>query len=248
MHDLKLVWSFMRNGFVASPFQRYFPDLPILPPDDVLPSTLHPYPIRPVRDIEIVLEETLTKLSYPSRPALLPSRRTTDGTPPAAAEHSIDSMPSSGAASDNSVDSSLALPPSVDATPTRAYRAWSTDDSRSRETAEEKKEAEDAIMGHMEEEAWVWANTLLAQCETVIKQALEGKDIRSEDGGAVPGRFDPSGDSLYDERCIDDVGFESLTISVQLIANKGLWTAYVSASEADSQYRKSAATWFRLFR
>ena len=187
MHDLKLAWSFMQNGFLASPFQRYFPNLPVRPPDDLLPASAILYPERSILPLADILRVTSSKLSSP-RVSLPVSQRTFDGT-----------SPEQG---DQSIDSSFAMSSDANLTPTTPTKALSADEMSSPDTVEVKKAKEEVIVRDIEMEPWVWANTLLAQCEDLVKHAISNPNDGPE---TSPNSLDPGSGSFYAERSVAEV-------------------------------------------
>ncbi len=187
MYDLKLVWSFMQNGFVASPFQRYFPRLPHASHDDLLPEAVDPYSAQSVRNLEDVLDETMSKLSAQSGEQHPPlSQKTEDDASPNQEEVSIDS-------------SIFALPSTTDETPTKAF---SPDGPSSPDTVEMKRPDNEVIERHIQEEPLVWAKSLLVHCEGIVKHAIAG----GADAIVTPlPRLHPDGESLYAERIAGQV-------------------------------------------
>jgi hypothetical protein len=73
-HDLKLVWSFLKNGFVGSRFRLHFPHVPEAK-DDILPATLLAPPLGQTQqqDIESVTRATLAFLATPKPEPLSPT-------------------------------------------------------------------------------------------------------------------------------------------------------------------------------
>lgn len=82
-HDVKLVWSFMRNGFVQPRLAPSFPRDPDAA-DDVLPPEIPPRAPRAPAAIDAVLRQTLTRLGAAPAPAGLSS-------PPPFGDRSLDS-------------------------------------------------------------------------------------------------------------------------------------------------------------
>ena len=181
MHDLKLAWSFMQIGFVASPFQRNFPNLPTGPPDDLLPATTDPHSNPYGRNLQDVLDDTLNKLSSSSGPMLPASQRTDDQASPSQWDQSIEST---------LAESSMAYE-----SPTKAL---SMSAASSPDVMDMKQRIEEpVVVRHVEDEPWVWANTLLEQCEELVKHAVVSKEHAISTPLIAR---DPGGGSLYAER------------------------------------------------
>lgn len=139
MYDLKLVWSFMKNGFVSSSFATHFPKDPSAK-DDLLPSSALEEPTIPPPDLDKVMTETMSKLlaqpgtaeSIASPPPLPDySFSPTRASPVTARSPQIASSP------DTVGDASMAKP-------------------------------EETTQRYPEREAWAWANTLIAACNDSI--------------------------------------------------------------------------------
>ena len=213
MHDLKLAWSFMQNGFVASPFQRHFPSLATAS-EDILPTSIDVYPTHTTRELAAVMSETMRRLSSPSESALPSSQRTADYASPGQAEHSV--------------NSSFAISSPSETTHTRAKSA---DASQSPDTVDVKKDIVKMPMRQLDEQPLVWANTLLAQCEALVERAVSGPTASGETPSDPLPRRDPGGDSLYAERVTPQV--RRLPIFLKLPSNprfQGRWIAYVPAT------------------
>jgi len=137
-HDLKLTWSFMKNGFVDSRFRQHFPHVPEAK-TDVLPSSI-PAPVTPAAtDLDAVLRKTMVHLtSSTAATDLIPS-------PPA-------------------FDTSF--PASETPTRGRTPEPMSSPDTMASPSRSARTEA--PIVRVQELEPWSWANALVAQCRDII--------------------------------------------------------------------------------
>ena len=177
----------MRNGFVASPFQRHFPSLATAT-GDVLPTSTDPYPTHTMPELAAVMSETMRRLSSPSQAALPSSQKTADYASPRQAERSI--------------DSSIAM--SSPSEPSHA-RAGSADTAQSPDIVAAKRDVVKMPTRQLDEEPLVWANTLLAQCEALVQRAVLIPKASRADPNGLRFRRDPGGESLYTERVTSEV-------------------------------------------
>jgi hypothetical protein len=188
-HDLKLTWAFMSSGFLESRFQRYFP------PTSGSPQTLDhaPYPIplypgEPTRNLDTVLKETLTQLSRPPGVSHLTSPVPGNDS---LATH-LDSFESFEASIEQDTDLDIVL---------------ESPDSSPRKQAVEEVEVE----RHWEDEPKVWAETLRAGCEELVKVAVGREDcvgVQSNPGDNGP----LSCRRVIGEVCLDSGGVSELII------------------------------------
>ena len=189
LHDLKLTWSFMQSGFVASSFQRYFPSLESRPPDDCLPSGTYSRSSRSIRQIDNAIHDTFRTLSTPPRASLDTSQRMEAVATPTQR--------------DDSTTTSFAVSSPADITPTKNL---SLESLPSPISDERYKPADDAPLRDLKQEPWFWANTLVAQCGNLIGTATMGKSTaKSADSLADFSSLDPGGASLFAERSVGKV-------------------------------------------
>lgn len=188
-HDLKLVWSYMTNGFVSSVFQTYFPDLPLRPPKDELPSDALAARKPHGADLTSVLRESLGRLSR---------RKTnagTAGTAVATSPANADADSSLTSAFDKSLpsplpDESISIRPE---SPDHDEEDVESDDDASQSGTAGRKDAESTeVRRRLEREPWVWANTLVKACEGLVRGGI-GWDGELSTSQRVR-------DGLYDER------------------------------------------------
>jgi hypothetical protein len=203
-YDLKLVWSYMTNGFVSSVFQTYFPDLPLRPPKDELPSDALPARISHGVDLTSELRESLGRLSR---------RKTNAGTTAAATSPAnADADSSLTSAFDKSLpsplpDESISIRPE---SPDHDEDVGESDDDASQSGTAGRKDAEPAeVKRVMESEPWVWANTLVKACEGLVRGGI-GADGEEPTCQRVS-------DGLYDERH-DKVSPYAGSHGVQIVA------------------------------
>lgn len=147
--DTKLVWHYLKNGFVNSPFLIHLPQqFRTRPTEDRLPATYEPFPSPTVRKLDDVMTETLRYLegnATQGREELSPTLN----------EVSIDSsmMMSSPRAASPIAPSSPEIPSSPD-----------TVDQKS---AVVEDVAEPPRI--LELEPWVWVNTLIAGLQDLVR-------------------------------------------------------------------------------
>ena len=137
-HDVKLVWSFMKNGFLHPRFAVNFPRDPDAA-EDVLPSSIPPKAPAMSSALDAVLRQTLSRLGATPAPEGLSS-------PPPFGDQSLDSA----AASPLPVSPGL-VPSSPD---TAGGDAELTEDK--------------PIERYPEVEPLTWANTLLVLCSDIV--------------------------------------------------------------------------------
>ncbi|KAK4687139.1 hypothetical protein P7C73_g2981, partial [Tremellales sp. Uapishka_1] len=193
VHDLKLVWSFMINGFISSPFTPHFPNLSTKPPRDTLPPGMELYPARTIRSLDDVLEETYHLLSGetgPKEPATpLP-------------EQSSMSLEQSSPIGDDSLEQ--VQEDQSDASSDRSFVA--------------KKKEEKPSEREFAKEPWIWANSLVDECMTLVRGA-GGR----ETGGEKDRSMDPGAKSLVDERICDDKGSWMVFVPTSADGDQRLW-------------------------
>ena len=160
LSDTKLVWYFLKNGFVKSPLLVHVPQqFRQRPPDDTLPEGFEANPKPVSRNMSEVLAETIRLLTGRSK------RETAQETPPAPHPHeaSIDSSVDMSTIEDSGViPSSPEIPSSPDTVSHKPY------------IKEEPEDPEEPRV--LELEPWVWANTLIASLKALVKS----KDMGSE--------------------------------------------------------------------
>lgn len=142
-HDLKLVWSFMKNGFVGSRFRQHFPHVPEAK-EDVLPSSAPAREAPAPVDLDAVMRATMAQLTSASAADTTPS--------PLPVEHGHGSFST------------------FTGTPPRGNGAAGTPEPfESPDTmASPTMHAEAPIVREQELEPWSWANGLVAQCREII--------------------------------------------------------------------------------
>ncbi|WWC94956.1 hypothetical protein V866_001808 [Kwoniella sp. B9012] len=201
-HDLKLVWSFMLNGFVRSSFHDHFPYLIVRPPKDTLPSDHATYPRISTRSLDDVLRETsqVLKIDHPSHSAVA-------DTPSVQANQSLDSE-------NTSMDMSVSMThenhdDNGDLTPTGILSDDEEEDEgisrfSSPDTVGNKyavpEEEEEEVKRVMAKEPWVWANTLIRDLEGLVRSAVGGVE---GDGAGRMERDDEQELNLRDKRLVD---------------------------------------------
>ena len=183
MYDLKLTWSFMQNGFLDFPRNRNFPkSLDPLSNDSQPVPEDYKFPSQSIRALDIVLHETLKQLHTPSRAPFSSTQRVDEdaSTPP----------------EEVSINSSMAMSSLADMSPTSPL---SPDDSFSPGSFEVKnnKEMSEDQVRYPEEEPMVWADSLLAHCETLAKQGIGRGDPTFVNNTVRLLAMDPSDGGLY---------------------------------------------------
>ncbi|OCF41363.1 hypothetical protein I317_04844 [Kwoniella heveanensis CBS 569] len=237
-HDLKLVWSFMQNGFVESSFHRHFPNLPKRPPSDCLPDDYQCYPRSAVRKLEDILKETSERIDVH---ALHKARGGSEFGTPLTAGNGGDESNDSTASMSKSMSMSMSLVEGVsdgdhegDITPTQNLSPTEDLDDLSRasspDTVEQKDDShpidEGEIRRSIEVEPWVWANTLVRDLEQLIKSAVTG----GEGSGPAKGNGEETGLSgLRDIRRTNEGKWEALSPAVTGVQQ--LWLKYTSGPE-----------------
>lgn len=176
--DTKLVWYFLKNGFVRSPLLVHFPQqFRQRPPDDILPENFDANPRPKRRSMSEVLAETIRSLTGRSKRAT--ETETVQETPPVQHEESNDSSVDMTV-----LDESGVVPSSPDIP--------SSPDTVSQKPSI-KEELEPPRV--LELEPWVWANTLIASLKTLVKS----KDIGREESQG----WKLSEGALVDTRMVD---------------------------------------------
>lgn len=138
-YDLKLVWSFMKNGFVSSRFKTHFPDDPTAK-DDVLPSTAISKPASQPQDLDKVMASTMTMLL--ARPGASESI----GSPTTLRDYSFS-------------------PTRVSPVTTRSPQVASSPDTVGGASVAREEET---VERHPDREPWAWVNTLIAACNDIV--------------------------------------------------------------------------------
>ncbi|KIR81389.1 hypothetical protein I306_01624 [Cryptococcus gattii EJB2] len=226
VHDVKYVWAFIENGFVKSPFRRHFPDLlerERPPPKDFLSEEfIARLGVKPEkRLLSGVLEETLACLKKPpgseygSGSGVMPSRAEADqrsamesmsmSLTAATAEDDDDSL-----FPDESGVADLSLASSVDTV------AAPKDDCAYHQEGEEK------LVRVLEEEPWVWANTVVEKCEELVKNAA-GKEGQ---GTERPDRGMKEWAGIKDVRVVGGGGMWMALVWANSNGNEQLWLIY----------------------
>ncbi|WWD19682.1 hypothetical protein CI109_104144 [Kwoniella shandongensis] len=222
-HDLKLVWSFLQNGFVHSVFHRHLPYLLIRPPKDLLPEQSNLYPRSATRPLDEVIKETTESLN-----AHHTGGKEVDlGTPSLGNEGSVDS----------SADMSMSMSMSMamenededgdgDRTPTKALSEAGSRAS-SPDTVERRDEQhEEEVKRFLEEEPWVWANTVVQACEDLIKGAI------GSSRSAVEMKKTTNDIGMTDIRRVAEGRWTALVPSLPESSFQQLWLLYQEGSEA----------------
>ncbi|KAL1412364.1 hypothetical protein Q8F55_000108 [Vanrija albida] len=145
-HDIKLVWSFMKNGFVNSQFRQNFP---FGSANDVLPEGVAVRETPAVLNLDSTIRNTLTRLSGSSR---LPE---SVASPPAAPDYSWNSSRASPRADEGAMGEEPSFAPSSPDT------VGDNDEKREPAVPEEPPRV-------LEREPFPWANSLAAACSTII--------------------------------------------------------------------------------
>ncbi|WVW86265.1 hypothetical protein I302_108307 [Kwoniella bestiolae CBS 10118] len=215
-HDLKLVWSFMLNGFVHSSFHQHFPYLIVRPPKDVLPDTYMTYPRKPTRALDEVLKETNEVLG-------MGNKKYIGDTPSVQANESLNS--------DTSMDMSISMTneddedgEDGDLTPTGILSEEEEEMSRfsSPDTVENRYDTsevgEEEVKRVLEKEPWVWVNTLIRDLEGLVRGAV---GVVGGDGLAGAGGVDESG--LRDRRVVDGNEWEVVVSPEDGDGSQRLW-------------------------
>lgn len=140
-HDVKLVWSFMKNGFLHPRLAVNFPRDPDAA-DDVLPANVPPRAPPMSSALDAVLRQTLSRLGATPAPV------------------GLSSPPPFG---DQSLDSAAASPLPVSPGPVPSSPDTAGGDA---ELTEEKP-----VERYPEVEPLTWANSLLALCSDIVTSA-----------------------------------------------------------------------------
>ena len=107
---------------------------------------------------------------------------------------------------DDSITSSLVVSSPVDVTPTKVF---ASEGSLSPDSVEGNKPAEDVVLRELKQEPWVWVNTLVVQCEDLIRSATWGvHDAMSAESDADDSSLDLGGGSLLAERSVGKVSVQ----------------------------------------
>jgi hypothetical protein len=157
--DIKLVWYYMKHGFVNSPLLVHVPQqFRLKPTDDLLPEEFDANPRPAKRSMSEVLAETIRSLTGRPRP------QETEPEPSRQQDHEQE------VSIDSSVDMSF-----IDASGMRASSPEipSSPDTVSG-TPAVKEEVE--IPRVIELEPWVWANTLVTRLKELVKPRNIGQD------------------------------------------------------------------------
>lgn len=174
-YDLKLVWSFMVNGFVNSRFKLHFPNV-MGAADEHLPAGFpHPAP-PPATDLNAIMASTLASLTAPPRRGSEQIASPTPGVP------------------DKSYNSSHASP----LPPMSPEHPPSSPDTVGDNTA---PPAIIEAPRQRELEPWAWANSLLATCNTIVATARLRSPASERGGDPLLGVL-PAG-SFLEERVIE---------------------------------------------
>lgn len=202
-YDLKLVWSYMTNGFVSSAFQTHFPDLPLRPPKDELPSDALPARTTHRADLTSELRESFGRLSR---------KKANGGTAAATSPANADADSSLTSAFDKSLPSPLPDESSIrPESPDHDEDVGESDDDASQSGTAGRKDTEAAeVKRVMQREPWVWANTLVKACEGLVRGG-----IGADGEGPTCQRVS---DGLYDERH-DDVSPRAGPHGGQIVAH-----------------------------
>jgi hypothetical protein len=175
--DLKLTWAYLKSGFVDSPFNRHFPSLPEKIPNDTLPPDVPGKPSKASRKLEDVIQHTMYRLGKKQENHNEQSR--------------ADNL-SSPFQQEQSADSSMALSDLSQNEVIPSSPASSSGDTM------EKRERVERFNRILQEEPWVWLNSLVRRCEGLIVEATQGKlNARLS--------LNPGGMTLYAERSVSEV-------------------------------------------
>jgi hypothetical protein len=153
-YDTKLVWSYMVNGFVNSPFKRHFPHL--LGASTVVLVDLPPALQAPAQTLDEVMASTLIRLRKPPKTSSPPM--TPEGAPVSSPEPSIH---------EESLESELDV---------------SDEPDESFDTVGENGHPEPAPAASRDPylEPWAWANALLSTATSIAASAR----VRNPDSAA----------------------------------------------------------------
>ncbi|WVR07625.1 hypothetical protein IAU60_004667 [Kwoniella sp. DSM 27419] len=223
-HDVKLVWSFMKNGFVHSSFHWHFPHLLEQPTRDSLPADFERYPRRPTRKLGDVLQETMTQLGMGMKQEI--------GTPSAQLNMSVESDASVSMSISGEMSISVLDPDASavgDITPMH-FGAGSDDDEMSRASSPDTVAGEEGVRDNegeaprsLVDEPWVWANTLVRDLQALV-QAAVGSET------SVVDRAPGDNPALYDERLVGDGHWEALVPLGE--GEQQLWLSYSGGGQA----------------
>lgn len=171
--DLKLVWSFIKNGFVDSKFRQAFPNVPEAK-DDILPSSAIVERPPAKTNLDSVMRATLSRLTAPPRPELLAS-------PPILADQSYSSHGS----------------------PLRGGIEHSPEPMSSPDTmgSPGASHSEPPIERVPALEPWSWVNALVAICKDIITTAHPRAPVASTE--RTDGVASAVSESFLSERVID---------------------------------------------
>nr|XP_019010398.1 uncharacterized protein I206_04867 [Kwoniella pini CBS 10737]OCF49179.1 hypothetical protein I206_04867 [Kwoniella pini CBS 10737] len=238
-HDLKLVWSFMINGFVHSSFHDHFPYLSVRPPKDFLPDEFTRYTRKPNRNLDEVLKETQTELGIIKKEIMY--------TPSTKANESLNST--NGSESTMSMDMSMSVVEDEDndedvdrdLTPTGILSEDEEDLLSSPDTVERKNlyavQEEEEIERKIEKEPWVWINTLVRDLEKLIKDAI----------GLIDDGYNlPLNDGMRDKRIVQG-GLWEVLVSKNDKDEQQIWLMYTSDSASSSPSATAKISTFALF-
>ena len=184
-HDIKLVWAFLKSGFVASPLTEHFPNLFVNPPKDLLdPSIFTPAPA-PLRPLDDVLRDTTDRLNGTEGPKHSPG--------PDAVSPSI--------RADESAESAGWYKPETPEDTSNVMQEIPSSPDTVDHDHETPKVAEGQADRHMELEPWVWANTLVKSCAEMIR---DGSVSPSQDQLWDVAALDSGGETLFVHRKVDE--------------------------------------------
>nr|XP_018260797.1 uncharacterized protein I303_06513 [Kwoniella dejecticola CBS 10117]OBR82955.1 hypothetical protein I303_06513 [Kwoniella dejecticola CBS 10117] len=245
-HDLKLVWSFMINGFVHSSFHSHFPYLPVRPPKDFLADDYLRYPRRFTKGLEDVVKETQAELGI--------GKKEITYTPSTRANESLDSENTSTMSMDMSMslahegneDQDIDLDAEDDEddgdlTPTGISSDEDDEEEElpsSPDTVAKKDpyalSEEEEVQRVIEKEPWVWANTLVRDLEKLIKIAI---------GESEAGENVALNDGLRDKREVAD-GAWDVAVMKNVENTQQVWLMYTARPGSSSS--RSAVASFAL--
>ncbi|TYJ53254.1 hypothetical protein B9479_006122 [Cryptococcus floricola] len=213
-HDLKLVWSFLQNGFTQSPLRAHFPDLLERPPKDLLDEAFVQGLARKKgrRGLNEVMDETMRVLT---RPRGQPASRQ-------------DSHADSSIAQSMSISMAIDDPPSLDISQDQDI-SFASSSSHST-IADHTKQQEDPyaiqeVVRTMEKEVWVWSNSVVQECRALVTAAVGAAS------GEVKDRGMSRWEGLKDQRAVAQGNWLALVPP----SMDQLWIIYDSADPLEAR-------------
>ncbi|WVQ74239.1 hypothetical protein IAR50_003835 [Cryptococcus sp. DSM 104548] len=172
-HDLKLVWSFLQNGFTHSPLRAHFPDLLERPPKDLLDEVFIQELERKKgrRSLGEVMDETMRVLTRPR------------GQPTSRQDSHADSSIAQSMSISMAIDDASSLDISQD-----QDISFASSSSHSTIAVHGRKQEADPyaipeVERVMEKEVWVWLNSVVRECQALITGTVGAASGQVKDRG-----------------------------------------------------------------